>query len=170
MAETIVVEFDNTLADHLAAERLYYSSTFWSKGDKIVAVAIVVAIVIFAISRGWLFLVLLPLAPLEWFGLLSPYRLRTALFFKRNPKFLETYHLSFSDGGIHFQTASINSRIAWTHYSRTLEDRHVILLVYGTRMYTVIPKRAFGGSSQIVAFEELIDKHLSGPRGRGPVA
>ena len=35
--DPVAVEFDNRLADHLAAERLYYRSTFLWKMDKVVA-------------------------------------------------------------------------------------------------------------------------------------
>lgn len=38
--DPVILEFDNRLAEHLAAERLYYRSTFWWKADKVVAVLI----------------------------------------------------------------------------------------------------------------------------------
>src|SRR5580692_3603396 len=99
MGNSVTIEFDNTLSEHLAAECLYYQSTFWSKGDKIVAVLLAVAAIFLTSVGHWWAIVFFPLAIAEWFSILSPRKLRTAIFFKQNPKFLETYHLSFSDNG-----------------------------------------------------------------------
>jgi hypothetical protein len=159
--EPIAIEFDNTLTGHLAAERLYYSATFWAKGDKVVAVLLVVGAGVLLAAGGPSWTALLFVAAIaEWFNLLSPWRARAWYFFKRNPKFLETYRLTFSDSGIHFKTASIDSNIAWTHYNRVLEDERVMLLIYGPRMYTVIPKRVFADSAQLEAFRELVGRKI----------
>lgn len=163
MSEPIFVEFENKLSDHLAAESLFYRSTFWAKGDKVAAILLVVGgilLLFFSANLWWLSIVFFFIAAAEWFHVLSPSRLRTKYFFSRNPKFLEKYSLSFSDSGIHFKTASIDSDITWTHYSRWIDDDHVILLVYGSRMYTVVPKRAFSGPEQIAAFRDLIGRHI----------
>jgi YcxB-like protein len=121
----------------------------------------VAAVSLIIVGPRWWTLVLLPLAIFQWFNLSNPYRLQTRFFFKRNPKFLETYRLSFSDNGIRFKTDSIDSNIAWTRYSRVLEDKQVILLVYGSRMYTVIPKRVFRDSAQLAAFSEMVRRHIA---------
>src|SRR5207244_299090 len=118
------------------------------------------------VGPRWWTLVWFPLAICQWFNVLSPFRLRTRFFFRRNPKFLETYKLSFSDQGIRFKTNSIDASIAWTHYSRILEDEKVILLVYGSRMYTVVPKRAFSDSAQLPAFRNMIGQHIVESRPR----
>jgi len=158
----VVIEFDNILADHLAADRLYYQSTFWWKADKVVAVLLIAAGVLFVVTAGirWWTIVWFPVAFAEWFNMLSPRPLQIRAFFKRNPKFLETYHLSFSEAGIHFETLSLDSRIAWTHYARVLENDRVILLIYGKRMYTVIPRRAFSDGSQYAALMSLVRRHI----------
>jgi hypothetical protein len=146
----VVLEFDNRLTDHLAAERLYHRSTFWFKADKMVAILLFI-FGVFAVSVAgirWWTVVWFPLAVIEWFNLLSFRPLQIRFFFKRNPKFLEKYHLTFSDSGIDFKTRSLESKLAWTHYTHVLEDDRVILLIYGTRMYTVIPTRAFADAKQ----------------------
>lgn len=163
MSDPIFVEFENTLSDHLAAERLFYKSTFWAKGDKVVAVLLVIGgllLLVFSVQLWWLSIAFFFIAAAEWFHMLSPSALRTRFFFKRNPKFLEKYNLSFSDSGIHFKTASIDSDIAWTHYSRWIEDDYVFLMIYGSRMYSVIPKRAFSDPEVIAAFRSLISRHI----------
>ncbi|HEY2760611.1 MAG TPA: YcxB family protein [Pirellulales bacterium] len=158
MEDSVFVEFDNELADHLRAGRLYYKSTFWAKGDRFVAILLVVGGAILTVVGHWWALLLIPLAVAKWLYLLPPSEF--VLFFKRNPKFLETYHLSFSENGIHFKTESIDSTIAWSHYNKVLEDQNVILLIYGSRMYTVIPKRVFSDASQLKAFREIVARQI----------
>jgi hypothetical protein len=164
MAEPIIIEFDNQLADHLTATRLLYKSSFWAKGDKVVAALLFASgiLLLVAIGPRWWTLIWIPLAVCEWFNVLSPSRLQARLIFKQNPKFRETYHLRFSDDGIDFKTKSFDSRISWNHYSRILEDNSVILLMYGSRMYTVIPKRVFEDDSTLSAFREMVGRHIPG--------
>lgn len=156
--ETLELTFDNRLADHLAAERLYYKSTIHWKIDRVVAV------LLFALggwlTRGaglhWWTLMWFPLALAEWFNLLSIRPLQIVFWFRRNPKFLETYHLTFGSEGIRFRTATIDSLIQWAFYTRMLEDRRLCLLVYGSHMYTVVPKRAFESEAGASAFRALV--------------
>lgn len=155
--EPITLEFDNRLSDQLEADRLDYRTTAYWKIDKVVALILLGtgAYTVAGAGLHWWTLIWLPAAVAEWFNLLSLRPLQVRWFFRRNPKFRETYRLTFSEEGIHFQTASIDSQIAWTHYSRVVEGREVILLIYGTRMYTVIPTRAFADAAQRAAFLDL---------------
>jgi hypothetical protein len=162
--DPVVLEFDNRLVDHLAAERLYYRSTFWWKADKVVAVLLLVFGIWLVSAAGvrWWSVVWFPLAIAEWFNLLSVRHLQVRFFFKHNPKFLERYRLTFSDAGIDFKTKSLESTLAWTHYTRVLENDFVTLLIYGARMYTVIPRRAFSDASQHARFISLVRRHVPG--------
>src|SRR5438128_1277906 len=105
---SINLTFDNVVADHVAAERLYYKSTIFAKVDKIVAAILVVVGIFSSWGAGphWWTLVFFPLAVLEWFNLLSIRPLMIRLWFKRNPKFSETYHLLLNRAGVHFRTRS----------------------------------------------------------------
>jgi hypothetical protein len=155
--EPIKLEFDNRLADQLEADRLDYRTAAYWKIDKVVALILLGTGVYTVAGAGlhWWTLIWFPAAVAEWFNLLSLRPLQVRWFFKRNPKFRETYRLTFSEESVHFKTASIDSQIAWTHYTRVIEGREVILLVYGTRMYTVIPTRAFADGAQKAAFLDL---------------
>jgi hypothetical protein len=166
--DSVTLEFDHNLAEHLAARRLYYQSTLWWKADKVVAFLLISFGVFLLATAGfrWWTIIWFPLAIAEWFNLLSIDGLRTRIFFKRNPKFLETYHLTFSDVGVHFKTASIDSTVSWSYYTRVLENDAMILLIYGTSLYTVIPKRAFRDDSQLAAFNSIVNRYvLSRPPG-----
>ena len=160
---TIGFSFDNVLADHLAAERSYYKSTVLAKVDKVVAVMLVLVGLFTTWGAGvhWWTLIFFPLAILEWFNLLSVRPLVIRRWFKHNPKFSETYHLALGPSGIHFRTKSIDSRLTWDHYTKVLEDDRLWLLVYGSRMYSVIPKRALKSDDEVARFRSLVAQNIA---------
>ena len=167
--ETVSLSFDNLLADHLAAERLYYKSTVVAKVDKVVA-AILILMGLFSTwgaGAHWWTLIFFPLALLEWFNLLSIRPLMIRRWFKHNPKFMETYHLVLDRTGMRFRTKSIDSHIAWDHFTKVLEDDRLWLLVYGTRMYSVIPKRALVGDTEVAMFRSLVAQNIMARCGQG---
>jgi hypothetical protein len=166
---TISFSFDNVLADHLAAERLYYKSTVFAKLDKVVAVILLLVGLFSTWEAGvqWWTLIFFPLAILEWFNLFSVRPLVIRRWFKHNPKFGETYHLTLDPGGIHFRTKSIDSRLTWAHYTKVLEDDRLWLLVYGTRMYSVIPKRALKSNDEVARFRSLVAQNIVARSGKG---
>jgi hypothetical protein len=165
-SEGLQLTFDNHLGDHLAAERLYYKSTLLSKLDKVVAGLLVAvgAYLTWGAGPRWWALIWFPLAVAEWFNLLSLRPLQIMYGFKRNPKFHETYHLTLDRVGIQFRTATIDSLIKWTHYTRVLENNRLCLLVYGSRMYSVIPKRVFQRQAELSQFRSLVEENI----GQGP--
>jgi hypothetical protein len=46
-------------------------------------------------------------------------------------------------------------------YSRALVDAHSYVLYYGSRQFTVIPKRVFQSADQRQAFEQLLTERIS---------
>ncbi|HLX62856.1 MAG TPA: YcxB family protein [Planctomycetota bacterium] len=168
MAEAVSIEFDNILAEHLAAERLYYKSTLFAKLDKIVAVLLVLfgIIAVWAAGLRWWTVIWFPLAFLEWFNLPSLRQIQVRCWFKSNPKFSETYYVTLDGAGIHFRTRSIDSRVTWDHFTKVLEDERLWLLVYGTRMYSVIPKRVFKSNDERIRFRTLVDENIVAKRSR----
>lgn len=159
---SIEISFDNELSDHLAAERLYYRSTLFWKLDKVVGTALIVVggYLIHLVGFIWWSIIWIPIGLFEISNLLSLRPIQVRLWFKHNPKFRETYHLKVSDSGIHFRTTSIDSHLRWDHYSRFLENDLICLLIYGSRMYTVIPKRSFHHPADLDAFREIVNRKL----------
>ena len=88
-------------------------------------------------------------------------------WFKQNPKFRETYHLVLDQAGMHFRTKSIDSHITWDHFTKVLEDDRMWLLVYGTRMYSVIPKRVLKGDADVARFKALVGQNIVARSGQG---
>jgi YcxB-like protein len=156
------ISFDNLAAEHIAADRLYYQTTAWAKMDKLMALLLVFAGLLLALGVGlrWWTVVPFLLAPLEWFNFFTLRPLVIRYWFKRNPKLQERYDFSFDDDGIHFLTNSIDARIKWDQYTDVLENDRLWLLVYGHRLYSVIPKRAFADSTDVIRFKQLITEHI----------
>jgi hypothetical protein len=164
-AQPFELTFDNVLAEHLAAERLYYRSTRLWKLDKLVAMALVCFGGCLTLVAGlcWWSVIWFPLAIAEWFNLFSLRPVQIWYLFKHNPKFRETYHLTIDENALSFRTRSIDSRIQWDLFSSFLENNRVCLLVYGPQMYSVIPKRAFKTEADLEVFRTLVRAKI----GRG---
>ena len=159
----ISISFINELKDHIEAQRVLYNESILAKLDKVVAVLIFgfgVYCVVFIGLRWWT-IIWFPLAVAEWFDLFSLNRWRAKIWFQRNPKFREEYHLTFSHENIHFKTASLDSTLQWTHYERVIESPDLFLLMYGKGLYTLIPKRCFNSNEEINAFRALVNQAIA---------
>jgi hypothetical protein len=156
----ITIRFMNELPDHLETQRLLYKRTLLAKLDKVVAILLAGfgAYAVRGAGLRWWTLIWFPLAFLEWFDLLSLDRLRTRIWFRRNPKFREEYCLTFTRDCIHFQTASIDSTLQWTYYERVIESPTLFLLMYGKGLYTLIPKRCFPSEEQQSALRAMLQE------------
>jgi hypothetical protein len=93
--------------------------------------------------------------------LIAAFTVLPPLFFRREPKFRDDYSLSFAPEGIHFRTAHIDSHLQWNMYSRVLVDAYSYILYYGSRQFTVLPKRVFRSAEEQQAFEQLLAEHVS---------
>jgi hypothetical protein len=93
--------------------------------------------------------------------LIAAFTIIPPLAFRREPKFRDDYSLTFSPEGIHFRTAHIDSQLQWSMYSRALIDAHSYMLYYGSRQFTIIPRRVFQSGEQQQAFEQLLSQHVS---------
>jgi len=83
-------------------------------------------------------------------------------YFRGDAKFRDRYELTFSDEGIKVKTPQIDSKLAWSLYTKVVEGRDMYVLIYGneTRTMTAVPKRAFVNEDQENRFRELIARHI----------
>lgn len=81
-------------------------------------------------------------------------------YFRGNPKFRERYELTFSDEGILFRSKGVESRFGWDFYTGALETPEYFFLVYGTDVFSLIPKRVFRDRRQESALRELLRRKL----------
>lgn len=80
--------------------------------------------------------------------------------FKQTSKYHEEYHLIFSKDSVKFKTPSIDSELKWDIYSQLWESDTFYFLIQSPRVYSIIPKRAFGNQEEMQAFEEIVLSNL----------
>ncbi len=76
------------------------------------------------------------------------------------PKLKQQYDLVFSDAGLLFRTAGIDSKLDWSIYQKWVVDDEFYILYYGKRSLTVIPRRVFPDDSADRAFHELLIRKI----------
>jgi hypothetical protein len=112
-------------------------------------------------SQHWFGVGCVVLSSLFALMLIAAFTVIPLFIFRREPKFRDEYSLTFSPEGIHFRTATIDSQLQWSLYTRALVDSHSYVLYYGSTQFTVIPKRVFSNAAQQQDFERLLTRHVS---------
>lgn len=161
--ENIKIQFKPQIKDYRKAIKLYYSKSIFTKIDKIVGILLIGYGIFLLVlcSFVWWYLLFILFGILEIFNLLHIEPLIIRLRFYQDPKMKEEYTLEFSESGIVFKTPTIDSKLAWTHYHKLMENDDIFLLIYGRKMYSVIPKNAFKDAEEITRFRQLVNMMLS---------
>lgn len=165
------LEFQYSEAEYLSASRLLFFNT-----PQVIARLIVVGLLLllavgllsillaepFLLWASPFFVVLIEGALFYSVLLASPRR-----YFRGDSKFQDRYELTFSDEGIKVKTPKIDSKLAWTLYTRVIEGSDMYVLVYGkeVRIMTAVPKRVFINKEQEQQFRELVARHISDHSG-----
>jgi uncharacterized membrane protein YesL len=163
MSETINLSFRYAESDYVRALRAHYSSRLRVRFD---IVAAIVAALLGAYSwrspeYHWLGVICIVASVVLVLILFAAFVVIPPLAFRREAKFRDEYSLAFSENGIHFHTAHIDSQLQWSLYSKALIDAHSYVLYYGVRQFTVIPKRVFQSGGQQEIFDQLLTQHVS---------
>src|SRR6185295_7416750 len=137
--QEVKIEYLYTEPEYLAATRLYLLSTptifvrLTVLCVLILFCALVLTIVIgdFPIWATVFLTLLVDVSLLYNVLVLAPRR-----YFQGDGKFRDKYEVTFSDEGIAVKTKHIDSKLAWSLYTRVIEGAGMYLLVYGkeTRM------------------------------------
>ena len=170
----VKLEYEYSEAEYLAASRLLFSNS----------PDIIARLGVFGLLLGAA-VILLSLLTDSWIiipGLVFVVLLEVALFynvlvntprkyFRGDGKFRDRYELTFSDEGIQVKTSQIDSKMAWSLYTKVVEGRDMYLLLYGkdTRMMTAVPKRVFSSNDQEQLFRELVTRHITDHPGLTPM-
>ena len=166
--ETVQLNFQLTEKEYLAGLRLYT----WHTSELLLRMITIYVV----LSAGLIVLSVLMSFPLPLWalavlvgllgvsmahGYLVDYPRR---LFRGDPKFRDEYNLTFSESGIEFRTKSVNASIAWSMYTRVIENDKFYLTVYGRDLHSVsiLPKRAFVSSKQEAAFRDMLRRHVDG--------
>jgi len=165
----IYLEYKPAANDHVEAYRAYSQMSWLYRADRIVGVLLTIVGIVFGAISIYLGLglylsvvsaVFVICGITEWLRLLDLGELLTRWRFKTDRKFQELQTLIFRSDGITYKTASIDSRIEWTFYSKYLESANVFLLIYGKRQYSVIPKAAIP-ARQLEQFRTLVHNKIN---------
>jgi hypothetical protein len=163
MNSTIALSFRYTEGDYVQAVRAHNARHLRLPLD----IVVIVLVSGFAIylwrfpDQHWLALLGFVVAALFTLMLVSAFTIVPRVAFRREPKFRDDYLLIFSPEGIQFRTAHIDSQLQWSLYSWALITDRSFILYYGSRQFTVIPKRIFQNQEQVLAFEELLKQRIS---------
>jgi len=162
MTSTIDLSFRYLESDYVRALRAHYAANLRLPLDIAVTIVLVGVGAYFWRSPNlrWLGVGCVLVAVVFALILITAFTLIPPLVFRREPKFRDDYSLSFSPAGIHFRTAHIDSQLQWTMYSRALVDAHSYILYYGSRQFTVVPRRVFHSAEQQQALEQLLTEHI----------
>lgn len=163
MSEAVSLLFRYSESDYVRALRAHYSSRLRVQLDIVAAIAAALLGVYSWRSPDyhWLGVVCLVASVVLVLMLFAAFVVIPPLAFRSETKFRDNYSLTFSQDGIHFRTAHIDSQLQWSIYSRALIDERSYVLYYGSRQFTVIPKRVFQNAEQQQLFERLLTQHVS---------
>src|ERR1700680_172787 len=124
MTETVNLSFRYSKSDYVRALRAHFSSRLRVRFD--IAAAIVVALFGAYEWRSpdyhWFGVVSVGASVVLVLVLLAAFVVVPPLIFRSEPKLRDDYSLTFSQDGIHFRTAHIDSQLKWSLYSRALID------------------------------------------------
>lgn len=83
-------------------------------------------------------------------------------YFRGNENMREEFVLTFSHDGVWVRTSKIDSKMAWSLYTRVLENDSIYVIVYGkdARMMTAVPKRVFRSVQEEIEFRNLLRQHV----------
>ena len=83
-------------------------------------------------------------------------------YFRRNDNLRDEFQLSFSHEGVSVKTSQIDSKLAWTLYTKVAENNSLYVIVYGkdARMMTAVPKRVFQSANEELEFRKLLREHV----------
>ena len=170
------LEFQYSEAEYLAASRLLFFNTPNAAARLIVfALLLVAGTVVMSVLITESFVLwasLLFVALLEGAMLYNVLVVVPRAYFRGDARFHDRHELTFSDEGVKVKTSQIDSKLAWSLYSRVVEGRDMYLLLYGkdTRMMTAAPKRVFINKEQENQFRELLAKHIIDHSGLKQIA
>jgi hypothetical protein len=159
----MTITYRPTQADLIHAARAWEGRHWRVARSYVVSAALFAcgSVVLILGARRWWGGVFVLIALLEAFNLLPAAVLRAMIEFRTNPKFREEFELTLTPESLHFRTPMIDSTLRWTLYSPFFETGKALILVYGTRMYTVIPKRTLRNDAQLRELRELLSRAIT---------
>lgn len=155
LALPLTLRYRPNPAEQLEAARAYRRTTRKFIAYRVVSVlAVGVAIWSIFLSDGAevMALIWLALAAFTWF---DPLPLLLTWISARGGASAPPYTAVFDDQAVTFDVGGQKIRRAWERYSRLIETPTLLVLVYGSWAYSIVPRRAIGDAdaqARLVAF------------------
>jgi len=166
--QPIQLQFTYTEAEYVSAARLLMLREKTTVIRLTVFfVLILLGAVLLTITQGFLFPLWAAVLIALLFDLVLVYRIFVDMpkkYFRGDPKLGDEYRLTFSADHIWLQTSQIDSKLAWSLYTRVHENSSLYVIVYGKdgRMMTVVPKRVFASAQEELQFRKLLRERVDG--------
>ena len=160
--ETVNLSFRYAEQDYVRAMRAHYATRLRLRLDLAVTLG-VAALGVYESRSGshTLGVTLLCVSGIFALILVGAFSMIPRISFRSQPKFRDEYSLKFSNTGIQFKTAHIDSNLEWGIYTNALIDADSVILYYGKQQFTIIPNRVFQDTSQRQALETLLRQNIS---------
>jgi hypothetical protein len=160
--ETVNLSFRYVEQDYVRAMRTHYASRLRLPLDIAVIVgAAILGVYEWRLGSHAFGITMLCSSGVLTLMLVAAFGVMPIIIFRSELKFRDEYSLNFSPQGIHFRTTHVDSDLKWDIYTAALVDRNSFILYYGTRQFTLIPKRVFESASQRLTFEALLAQNVS---------
>ena len=78
----------------------------------------------------------------------------------REPKYRESYDLSYTDAGVTFRKSGRETLLPWSIYTHAVAHDHGWLLHHGRDAFTIIPARAFASEADSATFAAVVAAHV----------
>jgi hypothetical protein len=160
MSAPITLSFTHVENEYVAATRWFYARVYHTRFLLIIScIVLSLGLVLILLSSDFIFgSVALVVGLILFVFNFYAYFVMPSQYFRRNTKFREQYTLQFTEDGLRFHSRGVESKLAWDFYSKVLETPQFYLLCYDKDLFTLIPKRAFGGKEQEGAFRDLLNR------------
>ncbi len=165
----IEIEYVPSLKNHMEAYETYESSTTIRKVEKIIAITLIIFGAMFVAYSFYInlffklrmiLILIMFFIILDVLDLLDIAKLIYKIRFKQNPKFKNKQKIKFTEEKIFYETNKIKSELEWTFYKKFLESKNTLILIFGKRQYSVIPKSAFR-EEEVIILKNFIQNKLN---------
>ncbi len=163
----IEVEYMATLKHHLEAYSTYEKTTIFHKVDKFVAILLMLFGLLLSIYAFYIHLpnkfiiysfLFILIGLLDIIGSLAIEKLIYVIRFKMTNKFKYPQKVRFSDAGMYYETKDIQSNIEWNFYNDFLESENTLMLIFGKKQFSIIPKASFNDKDYMILKNFLVEK------------
>jgi hypothetical protein len=88
------------------------------------------------------------------------WKILAARYFKKNPSLQKEIRVQLDEDGVEHWAQDMHSKSGWSNFLRWQESKNLILLYPNTRIFTMLPKRAFA-PGEVDQLRELLARKIA---------